>query len=394
MQCAASWRNHALRRVQATGSAAAAGVRWVPGATVPWQPLSLPGPLQVLPFILRRTKEAVLAELPPKIIQDVLCPASALQAQLLQAFQQSSAAAGISDSVAQGANAQADKKPTHVFQASWHRLPGGDACTSACTRQARRCRSGPACTRAHGSPALWGSVQVARRPGWVEATRSWPWRPDLPWCPAGAAVHARPVQPPAAGAGPCRGGPPGAGAGPHGHRILAGRPASPARRAARAQAAGAQARTSGCGPSMWLPCCPQRCLHALQQGARLPCPALLAGLRHEQGRPAPRLLQCMTCSDVTAGTSCTSWALACRTWTAASQAQATACWCSPSCAARWTWWLPTCWRLWACRTCASTARAFPGPAAASAHAQGCRQALRLQGVLQLHHLGPQGLPAR
>ena len=29
--------------------------------------------VQVLPFILRRTKEAVLTELPPKIVQDVLC---------------------------------------------------------------------------------------------------------------------------------------------------------------------------------------------------------------------------------------------------------------------------------------------------------------------------------
>lgn len=34
---------------------------------------------QVLPFVLRRTKEDVLADLPPKIIQDYYCELSPLQ---------------------------------------------------------------------------------------------------------------------------------------------------------------------------------------------------------------------------------------------------------------------------------------------------------------------------
>ena len=71
---------------------------------------------QVLPFILRRTKEAVLQDLPPKIVQDVLCPPGALQAQLLQLFQQSSAAADMSSAVRQAAAAEAGQKPAHIFQ--------------------------------------------------------------------------------------------------------------------------------------------------------------------------------------------------------------------------------------------------------------------------------------
>ena len=71
---------------------------------------------QVLPFILRRTKEAVLHDLPPKIVQDVLCTAGALQAQLLQLFQQSPAAADMASAVRQAAAAEAGQKPAHIFQ--------------------------------------------------------------------------------------------------------------------------------------------------------------------------------------------------------------------------------------------------------------------------------------
>ena len=37
---------------------------------------------QVLPFLLRRMKEDVLQDLPPKIIQDYYCELSSLQVQL------------------------------------------------------------------------------------------------------------------------------------------------------------------------------------------------------------------------------------------------------------------------------------------------------------------------
>ena len=45
---------------------------------------------QVLPFLLRRTKEEVLNDLPPKIIQDYYCEMSALQKELYQDFSRSS----------------------------------------------------------------------------------------------------------------------------------------------------------------------------------------------------------------------------------------------------------------------------------------------------------------
>ena len=41
---------------------------------------------QVLPFILRRVKEQVLKDLPPKIIQDVYCDLSPLQTQLYEEY--------------------------------------------------------------------------------------------------------------------------------------------------------------------------------------------------------------------------------------------------------------------------------------------------------------------
>lgn len=41
---------------------------------------------QIMPFILRRTKDQVLKDLPPKILQDVMCEPSPLQVALLQNF--------------------------------------------------------------------------------------------------------------------------------------------------------------------------------------------------------------------------------------------------------------------------------------------------------------------
>ena len=41
---------------------------------------------QTLPFILRRMKEDVLSDLPPKITQDYVCELSPLQVQLYEDF--------------------------------------------------------------------------------------------------------------------------------------------------------------------------------------------------------------------------------------------------------------------------------------------------------------------
>jgi TATA-binding protein-associated factor len=42
---------------------------------------------QVLPFLLRRLKDTVLQDLPPKIIQDYYCDLSPLQVNIQSSFQ-------------------------------------------------------------------------------------------------------------------------------------------------------------------------------------------------------------------------------------------------------------------------------------------------------------------
>lgn len=69
---------------------------------------------QVLPFLLRRLKEDVLDDLPPKIIQDYYCELSPIQKQLYDDFSTSQAkvVAGEVASAASGGG-----QPQHVFQA-------------------------------------------------------------------------------------------------------------------------------------------------------------------------------------------------------------------------------------------------------------------------------------
>lgn len=74
---------------------------------------------QVLPFVLRRTKEQVLRDLPPKIIQDHLCELSPLQALLYEDFSRSHAREAVAAALAGG---DATGRPAlsatgHVFQA-------------------------------------------------------------------------------------------------------------------------------------------------------------------------------------------------------------------------------------------------------------------------------------
>uniref|UniRef100_A0A8C5E6B9 BTAF1 RNA polymerase II, B-TFIID transcription factor-associated n=1 Tax=Gouania willdenowi TaxID=441366 RepID=A0A8C5E6B9_GOUWI len=75
---------------------------------------------QVLPFLLRRMKEDVLQDLPPKIIQDYYCNLSPLQVQLYEDFAKSRAKASVDDSICTASTE--DDKPKlkatgHVFQA-------------------------------------------------------------------------------------------------------------------------------------------------------------------------------------------------------------------------------------------------------------------------------------
>jgi len=72
--------------------------------------------MQVLPFLLRRLKEDVLADLPPKIIQDYYCDLSDVQMQLYRKFAERQAAA-VSSTISGNTAAPAQAAGTHVFQA-------------------------------------------------------------------------------------------------------------------------------------------------------------------------------------------------------------------------------------------------------------------------------------
>ncbi|NXO33075.1 BTAF1 factor, partial [Locustella ochotensis] len=77
---------------------------------------------QVLPFLLRRMKEDVLQDLPPKIIQDYYCILSPLQVQLYEDFAKSRAKCDIDETVSSISLNEETEKPKlkstgHVFQA-------------------------------------------------------------------------------------------------------------------------------------------------------------------------------------------------------------------------------------------------------------------------------------
>ena len=81
---------------------------------------------QVLPFVLRRMKEDVLQDLPPKIIQDYLCQLSVLQSRLYEDFQKSQLKKKIEKEISSdSSNVHPDSSKgtetkagqTHIFQA-------------------------------------------------------------------------------------------------------------------------------------------------------------------------------------------------------------------------------------------------------------------------------------
>ena len=64
---------------------------------------------QVLPFLLRRLKENVLSDLPPKIIQDYFCKLTSLQQKLYQDFSETGKESVVEES-------EPKEKKTHIFQ--------------------------------------------------------------------------------------------------------------------------------------------------------------------------------------------------------------------------------------------------------------------------------------
>ncbi|ORZ06342.1 hypothetical protein BCR41DRAFT_311626, partial [Lobosporangium transversale] len=72
---------------------------------------------QVLPFLLRRLKEDVLSDLPPKIIQDYYCELSDLQKQLYEDFSKSHIKHEVEEELTEDVKADPPQKATHIFQA-------------------------------------------------------------------------------------------------------------------------------------------------------------------------------------------------------------------------------------------------------------------------------------
>lgn len=73
---------------------------------------------QVLPFLLRRVKEDVLHDLPPKITQDYYCELSPLQQRLYEDFARTPAHQSLAETIAHSdAAANALQANTHIFQA-------------------------------------------------------------------------------------------------------------------------------------------------------------------------------------------------------------------------------------------------------------------------------------
>ena len=87
-------------------------------------PTSLVFPLklhfrQCLPFMLRRQKSDVLADLPPKIIQDYCCELSPLQKMLYEDFAKSRAKKSIESGLEDISKAdEKAEKISHIFQVS------------------------------------------------------------------------------------------------------------------------------------------------------------------------------------------------------------------------------------------------------------------------------------
>ncbi|OZJ02562.1 hypothetical protein BZG36_04331 [Bifiguratus adelaidae] len=75
---------------------------------------------QVLPFLLRRLKEDVLHDLPPKIIQDYYCELSDVQKHLYEDFAKSQARRSLDGEIEEEASEKPDagkKNASHIFQA-------------------------------------------------------------------------------------------------------------------------------------------------------------------------------------------------------------------------------------------------------------------------------------
>lgn len=78
-----------------------------------------------MPFLLRRTKDEVLSDLPEKIIQDRYCDLSPVQLKLYERFsgtnvrQEISSIVRLDDSADKGEGGSSTKASSHIFQVLW-----------------------------------------------------------------------------------------------------------------------------------------------------------------------------------------------------------------------------------------------------------------------------------
>ncbi|KAG1669340.1 TATA-binding protein-associated factor 172 [Nymphon striatum] len=72
---------------------------------------------QVLPFLLRRMKEDVLKDLPPKIIQDYCCDLSPLQQKLYEDFEKTKAKKSVEETLSHDEEKVKEYEANHIFQA-------------------------------------------------------------------------------------------------------------------------------------------------------------------------------------------------------------------------------------------------------------------------------------
>lgn len=79
-----------------------------------------------MPFLLRRTKDEVLSDLPEKIIQDRYCDLSPVQLRLYEQFsgshvkQEISSMVKVNESADKGEGSSSPKASSHIFQVMWH----------------------------------------------------------------------------------------------------------------------------------------------------------------------------------------------------------------------------------------------------------------------------------
>lgn len=118
----------------------------------------------MLPFCLRRTKEAVLTELPPKLLEDRVCELHPVQRLLYAAVATSQAGSRVADALAHnGTSTHEGASATAVGAASSGAVASGPAHVFATLQYLRRVCNHPLLALTPSHP-LYEQASAARRP--------------------------------------------------------------------------------------------------------------------------------------------------------------------------------------------------------------------------------------